>query len=417
MSIFHSAVRFDRTFFATLADWFAICVAIALPWSTSAVGILITVWLVFVLATLDPVAIKRELLTAAGALPVLLWCLGAVGMLWADVSWVERFQGLGSFNRLLMIPLLLAQFRRSERGGYVVLGFFLSSTIVLIVSYVLVFAHMATRPDKLIGIPVHDDIFQNTEFLACSFGVLGVAFNQVRTRHWAVALSLFAIAALFLINITIVIFSRIALVIAPILVLLLGWRLFRWKGVLGACAAAILIGVIAWLGSSDFRLRLNQSAIEVHEYLAKDAATSLGVHAEFLRESLSIIAVAPVVGHGTGSIPEQFRRVTAGKSGAGAVASDNPHNQTFAVAIQVGLIGAIILWAMWIAHLYLFRGDSVTAWLGLVVVVENIVFSTVHSHLFDFASGWLYVFAVGVLGGMVLKERSKQFDREQSSDG
>jgi O-antigen ligase len=124
MSTFPSAVRFDRSFFAILADWFAIGVAVALPWSTSAVGILIAVWLVVVLATLDPISIKRELLTAAGALPVLLWCLGAVGMLWADVSWIERFQGLGSFNRLLMIPLLLAQFRRSESGGYVVLGFF-----------------------------------------------------------------------------------------------------------------------------------------------------------------------------------------------------------------------------------------------------------------------------------------------------
>ena len=132
---------------------------------------------------------------------------------------------------------------------------------------------------------------------------------------------------------------------------------------------------------------------------------------------MSIVATAPVIGHGTGSIPEQFHRVTAGKTGVWAVASDNPHNQTFAVAIQVGLIGAIILWAMWIAHLYLFRGDSVTAWLGLVVVVENIVFSTAHSHLFDFASGWFYVFAVGVLGGMVLKERSKQVDRDQSFDG
>jgi O-antigen ligase len=417
MSIFPCAVRFDRNLFASLAEWFAIGVAIVLPWSTSAVGILIAVWLVFVLAALDPAAIKRELFTAAGGLPVLLWCIGAFGMLWADVSWIARFEGLGSFNRLLMIPLLLAQFRGSERGAYVVLGFFLSSMMVLIVSYLLVFAHVATRPDKVIGIPVHDDIFQNTEFLACSFGVLGVAFNMVRKRRWVVALGLFAIAALFLINISIVIFSRIALVVAPILALLLGWRLFRWKGVLGACVAAALVGGVTWLGSSEFRLRLNESALEMHEYLTKGAATPLGQHAEFLRESLSIVAAAPVIGHGTGSIPEQFRRAIADKTGVWAIATDNPHNQTFAVAIQLGLVGALVLWAMWIAHLHLFRGDSVTAWLGLVVVVQNIVFSTVHSHLFDFASGWLYVFAVGVLGGMVLKERSKQVDRDQSSDG
>jgi hypothetical protein len=37
-------------------------------------------------------------------------------------------------------------------------------------------------------------------------------------------------------------------------------------------------------------------------------------------------------------------------------------------------------------------------------VVENILSSIVHSHLFDFNSGWLYVFAIGVLGGTILRE-------------
>jgi O-antigen ligase len=53
----------------------------------------------------------------------------------------------------------------------------------------------------------------------------------------------------------------------------------------------------------------------------------------------------------------------------------------------------------------LFRSKSLAAWIGTVVVTENVVSSTVHSHLFDFANGWLYVFGVGVLGGMVLRER------------
>jgi hypothetical protein len=346
-------------------------------------------------------------------LPVVLWCLGAVGMLWADVDWHARFAGLGSFHKLLMIPLLLAQFRRSERGGWVIACFFASSIIVLIVSFVLVFGHMATRPDKLIGIPVHDDIFQNAEFLVCAFGALGVAFAGVRKRHWAAALSLFAIAALFLVNLAIVAFSRIALVVTPILVLLLGWRLLRWKGILCACTAALLVAALAWFSSADLRQRLDESALEVHLYVANDTATSIGVHATFLRESLSIVATAPLIGHGTGSIPEQFRRVTAGQTGAWAVATDNPHNQTFAVAIQLGLVGGFALWTMWLAHLRIFRGDSVAAWFGLVVVVQNVVFSTVHSHLFDFENGWLYVFAVGVLGGIVLKEEdAKPRDRE-----
>src|ERR1700681_3351019 len=105
------------------ADWLAVAIAVSLPWSTSASGILIALWLVAFLPILDVAAVRRELATAAGGLPVLLWVLAAVGMLWADVTWSERFAGLGGFNRLLVIPLLLAQFRRSDRGAFVLYGF------------------------------------------------------------------------------------------------------------------------------------------------------------------------------------------------------------------------------------------------------------------------------------------------------
>jgi O-antigen ligase len=59
---------------------------------------------------------------------------------------------------------------------------------------------------------------------------------------------------------------------------------------------------------------------------------------------------------------------------------------------------------MWIAHFLLSRSGGITAWLGTVIVVDNVVCSTVQSHLFDFNNGWLYVLGVGVLGGTVLQE-------------
>ncbi|MGA9285940.1 MAG: hypothetical protein WBV85_10920, partial [Solirubrobacteraceae bacterium] len=124
-----------RAFFILLADWVAVGVAVALPWSTSAASIFIALWLVVALATMDPAALKRELITPAGGLPVLLWCFGAVGMLWADVSWHDRLGGLDGFDRLLMIPLLLAQFRRSENGALVLYGYLASATGLLLTSF------------------------------------------------------------------------------------------------------------------------------------------------------------------------------------------------------------------------------------------------------------------------------------------
>jgi hypothetical protein len=75
------------------------------------------------------------------------------------------------------------------------------------------------------------------------------------------------------------------------------------------------------------------------------------------------------------------------------------------VALELGIVGSIVLLAMWASHLALFRQRTLIAWFGLVVVVQNIVSCLFNSHLFDFTQGWLYVFGVGVIGGMVLRNR------------
>ncbi|HML07593.1 MAG TPA: O-antigen ligase family protein [Xanthobacteraceae bacterium] len=402
-----ATVRLDRAFFLQAADWLVVAVAIALPWSTSVSLICGVVWVFVLLPTLDAATIKRELVTAAGGLPVLLWFLGAAGMLWADVGWTERFHGLDSFHRLLVIPALLAQFRRSGRGGWVVCGFLASSAVLLLLSYALVLFPALPWRSKTIGVPAHNYIFQNTEFLVCAFGALGVACDQARKRHWPAVLALVVVALLFLGNIAFVFASRAALFVLPVLALLLGWRQLRWRGLVAGCVLIGAIGAAAWFTSPSLRARIDNSIKETRNYIATNEASSTGLHAAFLRESLTIIAAAPVIGHGTGSIAEQFRHATAGATGAAAVVSDNPHNQTFAVAIQLGLLGTVALWAMWIAHFQLFRGGGSAAWIGAVIVAENILSSLVHSHLFDFTHGWLYVYGVGVLGGMVLREQAQ----------
>ena len=405
MSGSSTIARFDRAFFVRLADWLAVTVALALPWSTSAAGIVIAAWLIILLPTLDAAAVKREVGTAAGGLPVILWCLGLVGMLWADVSWHDRFAGLDSFHRLLAIPLLLAQFRRSENGMWVVCGFFISSLTVLIASYGIIFL-LGDRWHGIEGVPVHDTIFQGSIFLICGFGALGyaaLAREDKKSRVWPLAI--LAIGGLFLINFAFVIASRAALVIAPILLVLLGWRLRRWKGVLVAALVGLMLGATVWFASPVVRSRVHASITELQKYRGADEATSIGQHLAFVKELWTIMLSAPIIGHGTGSIAEEFRRVTTGKTGVSAEATVNPHNQTFAVAIQLGVLGAMALWAMWIAHLALFRGPSIVAWFGLLVVLENILSSVAHSHLFDFNSGWLYVFGTGVLGGTILRER------------
>jgi hypothetical protein len=152
-------------------------------------------------------------------------------------------------------------------------------------------------------------------------------------------------------------------------------------------------------------LRWNVAGLinEVQGFNREGAGTRAGERIEFWKRSVEFVAEAPLAGHGTGSIPQLFRKSAAGQSGMAGLASSNPHNQTLAVAIQLGLLGTAVLFAMWIAHLLLFRGDDFLAWAGLVIVAQNLIGSLFNSHLFDFTQGWGYVIGVGVAAGMVFQ--------------
>src|SRR5262245_53914213 len=59
-----------------VADRLVVAIAVSLPWSTSASAIVISFWLITVLSTLDVACLRREFMTPAGDLPVLLAVLG-----------------------------------------------------------------------------------------------------------------------------------------------------------------------------------------------------------------------------------------------------------------------------------------------------------------------------------------------------
>src|SRR5262245_34812950 len=222
-----------------VADGLVVAVAVSLPWSTSATAILIVLWLLAFVPTIDAAALRRELLSPTGGLPVMLWGAGALGMLWADVSWSERIAGLSGFHKLLVIPLLLAHCRRSAQGQWVILGFLASSMVLLVVSWVLALAPGLTWRGRTTGVPVKDYILQSEIFAICAFGLIAQAAELWRTRP-RLSLMLILLAAAFIANIGYVVTARTTLVVMAVLLMLFGLRQFGWKGGL----VASLVGAI-----------------------------------------------------------------------------------------------------------------------------------------------------------------------------
>ena len=218
---------------------------------------------------------------------------------------------------------------------------------------------------------------------------------------------LMALAAAFIANMVFVIASRTALATMPLLLAVFAFRYLPWRGIAVLGIVTVIAGA-AWMAAPRMCRTIDTMARDFELYQERNIPTSAGLRMEYWKKSLHFIADAPLVGHGTGSIRGLFEKAaTGGAAGASAQVVANPHNQTLAVAIQWGVIGVIILYAMWLSHLLLFRGEGFVAWVGLLVVAQNVLSSLFNSHLFDFHEGWMYVLGVGVAGGTVLGAHSR----------
>jgi O-antigen ligase len=392
---------------ADAADYLAIALVVSLPWSTSATAILVVLWLIALLPTLDRASIHRTLATPAGGLPVLLVALAALGMAWADVAWSSRVEGFVSYLKLAVIPLFFVQFGRSERASWAIYALLAACTVLLAASYAAAAFPEALQPlHKDSGVVVKSYISQSGFFTIAVFVLADMAYMRWRDGQRALASAAVVLAALFLANMVLVVTGRTALLVLPVLVLLYGLRRAGWKGVLAASLAGLVMATIAWSVSPYLRLRVQSTwfkEIKVGDHL-EPSPTALRL--AFWRASFAIVRQAPLVGHGTGSIRAQFERYAATHVNSYVDEATNPHNQTFAVAIQLGLLGALVLYAMWLFHFLLFRGNGLMAWFGTVVVVQNFIGSLVNTHLFDVTQGWSYAVLVGIAGGAMLHKSS-----------
>jgi len=304
-----------------------------------------------------------------------------------------------------MVPFLALQFRDSHRGMCVLIGFLISSTLLLIVSWGLILLpDLAWRGrERMIGVPVKDYISQNTIFTLCIIGLAEGAFLAWQKGNRRGSLALVLLAAAFFANILYASVSRTALVALPVLLLLFAMRRLGWKSAAGLLIAMMLVLAAAWPTSSPLRARVTELFDMLLDHRPRPASP-IEQRMEFWRKSLVIVSQAPVFGHGTGSIRAQFDLLAAGQSGMAGLSSANPHNQVLATAIQLGLLGALLLLAMWVAHLLFFFVPGLPAGIAFAIVVQNVISSQFNSSLFDFTQGWVYVLGVGVLGGMVVRE-------------
>jgi O-antigen ligase len=406
-------------FWLLCVDLYPALAAASLPWSTTAVSVFMVLWLIVLLPTIRWSTFLETLHAPVSYLPLAFFALALAGLCWTRESWPAGIQGLAPVAKLLAVPLLLYHYQRSERGLWVLFAFLAACVVLMGVSWVTYFADWKPRPDGVAGVPVRNYIDQSHEFALCLFVMAPLILSLAAKGNRAWAFAFAAVMVGFYLDMRFVASSRTAFVYFPVLLILFAVRYLSQRRAIAFLLLAVAAECAVLLSSPYLRDRVGRT---VEDYktdretsAARDAnatagtttatATSNGLRLAYWRLSLGAISEAPVLGHGTGSTRELFSRAAEGKSGEWANIIRNPHNQTLYVAIQWGMLGCLILYAMWYFHLQLFLGSGFAAWIGLVIVVQNFISSLLNSHLFDFHEGWVYVLGVGVAGGMAARAR------------
>ena len=232
--------------------------------------------------------------------------------------------------------------------------------------------------------------------------------------YWLAAL-LTVVALSFFVNMAFVVVSRTALVTMPIMLAVFALLHLRWRSnVVILCAAACC----AWWrgGVAATAATAERSCRDTRIYKEQNSADVDRPAAGILEEVAAVFCRGAGRRARTGSTRGLFEQAATGSSSdATGEVIGNPHNQTLNVAVQWGIVGVVVLYAMWLVASAavprrrpggLDRPDGGGA---------EIFTSLFNSHLFDFHEGWMYVLGVGVAGGMALKAKARAADAPSHS--
>jgi len=159
-------------------------------------------------------------------------------------------------------------------------------------------------------------------------------------------------------------------------------------------AVAVLLGaalfVSAYFGSEIFHARTNVAASQLEDWrVGEPSKDSVGLRLEWYTTSLKLIREDPLIGSGTGSFPAAYARAVEGQSMA---ATENPHNEYFLIAVQIGLIGLASLVYLFYRQ-WQFAGRLVQPLyrdLGRGLVLMFVIGSLFNSLLLDHTEGLLF---------------------------
>jgi O-antigen ligase len=385
----------DRT-----AQWAAIALGFSIPLSTALDNVL----LVFVVGGWLASGAWGEKRDAIRGNRVALAALALFGLLLLGALYGERNPGdtaltLRKYLDLLWIPILVWLFRDPTMRLRALRALAASLALVLVMSFLIV-ADVIPEADFLTGNSSYPVVFKGRQthgplmaFGAFLYVQFALAATAARMRVlWLV------LAALALINGTLVVQGATGYLVFGALGLYLGYGWRGWKGLGWAAGAAAGAFTLLVLLPGPFQARVARVQSEIAQWQpgVPDGNSSVGTRIEFYRVTVAIVKDRPLLGHGTGSFASAYAEKTKGQN---ALPTRNPHNEYLLIMVQLGLVGlAVLLYLFWTQWRLAPRLATPLEWhLARGLVLAMAVGCLFNSWLLDHTEGLLYAWLTGLL--------------------
>ncbi len=365
----------------------------------------------FVLALATSAPLRRVLRSPPALLALALLALYIVGASWSIAPRPDIATALKKYSRLLILPMGIALSWRDPTLPARALRWFLAGAAVLATACYL--TRFGLMPSSSLGwwrvsTEANDAyVFRNHVTIGILLGFAASACLLLAGYAASARARLAAIAASVYFVVPILILGQgrtgyVTVFIGLVTLLLLHRRatpLIKLAGV--GAIALVFFGV--YLASPNVKMRTDAL---INEVTAGVQRSPNGLRVSFLQVGLQVVAANPVLGIGTGGFAEAYAPTAIANWPAGsemALARHQPHSEFLLVAVQLGLAGSLLYFAMLgtlgsaAIGLRSFESDSL-ALLWVIYFVassfNSLLWDTTEAHWFLLLGGCLYVGAL-----------------------
>lgn len=394
-----------------LARAFALITLFAVPLSTAGVNIAATLFVVCALLSPEVWRNWRLLFTDRVSLAALL--LAAVMMLslaWTTAERMYAFDFLMKYRKLIYLPLLILVFHDCRATAWTTVakwGLFGTLTLLLLLSCSNWFSWTSigvwhSDSDPIRKAWVFKDHISAGIMTALLF-YLSLNF-ATHARIRAAKVALYAVAILAIVNVMLMLQGRTGQIIAILFVLVYVVMYFRsmsdgksWVRWLCGIALVAAAGGLVYAALHSQGSRLAETHEEISAYETADKGTSMGIRIVYYRRSLELMAERPIIGHGVGSVQEEFEAFARNNTGADAATGGNPHNEFLLMGDQLGILGvALFVYFLVQIACSAFELYEPARTIVLAYLFAFVIGCFVNSLLLNFTEGNLFIFLVGI---------------------